>query len=173
MIIDVQVGMFDSPLIPPVYNGKELLAKVSDLIRKGRSAGVPIIYIQHNGGKGHPLEQGMPGWFIHPSIAPVEGDAVIQKQKSDSFYNTTLQQELERRNITKIVVAGIQTDYCVDTTCRCAHSLGYDITLVKDAHSTWGTEILSASQIIAHHNYVLGDSFVTLKLADDIDFQKI
>lgn len=170
LIIDVQVGMFESPLIPPVYNGQELLAKVSDLIRKGRSAGVPIIYIQHNGGKGHPLEQGMAGWFIYPSLAPMEDDVVIQKEKSDSFYNTRLQAELEKRNIKKLVVAGIQTDYCVDTTCRRAYSLGYDITLVKDAHTTWGTEILTAPQIIAHHNHVLGDSFVTLKSADEIDF---
>lgn len=170
IVIDVQVGMFESPLIPPVYNGQELLAKVSDLIRKARSAGVPIIYIQHNGGKGHSLEQGKAGWFIHPSIAPMEGDVVIQKQKSDSFYNTRLQEELEKRDIKKIVIAGIQTDYCVDTTCRRAHSLEYDITLVKDAHSTWGTEVLSAPQIIAHHNYVLGGSFVMLKSADEVDF---
>ncbi|MBI3786621.1 MAG: cysteine hydrolase [Ignavibacteriales bacterium] len=173
LIIDVQVGMFESPLGLPVYNGQELLAKVRDLIRKGRSVGVPIFYIQHNGGKGHRLESGKEDWKIHASIAPMKDDVVIQKHKCDSFYKTGLQEELEKRNIKKVVVAGIQTDYCVDTTCRRAFSLGYDITLVKDAHSTWETEVLSAQQIIAHHNYVLGDSFVTLESADEIDFSKI
>jgi hypothetical protein len=95
---------------------------------------------------------------------------VIQKHHPDAFQDTNLQPELESRGIERLVIAGIQTEYCVDTTCRRAYSLGYDVTLVKDAHSTWDTDCLTAPQIIAHHNNVLGGWFVELKEASEIEF---
>jgi nicotinamidase-related amidase len=168
MIVDVQVGMFNES--NPVANGNEILATIGQLIAQARETGTPIIYIQHDGGEGDLLEAGKPGFPIHPDIAPEEGDIVICKQHSDSFQGTNLQRELERQEISRIVLAGIQTEYCVDTTCRRAYSLGYDVILVQDGHSTWDTEHLKASQIIAHHNEVLGNSFATLKAMDEIQF---
>ncbi len=95
---------------------------------------------------------------------------MIQKDSPDAFHGTDLQQELESNGIERLVVAGLQTEYCVDTTCRRAYSLGYEIVLVRDAHSTWDTERLLASQIIEHHNDVLGGWFVTLKDEKDVVF---
>ena len=66
LIIDVQLGMFEES--DPVYRGDELLATINDLITRARSAGVPVIYVQHSGGDGHLLEPGSPGWPIHPAI---------------------------------------------------------------------------------------------------------
>ncbi|NMC12554.1 MAG: hypothetical protein GYA34_06690 [Chloroflexi bacterium] len=57
----------------------------------------------------------------------------------------------------------------MDTTCRRAYSLGYDVTLIKDAHSTWNTDVLEAPQIIAHHNQVLEGWFVKLKSTDAVE----
>jgi len=79
-----------------------------------------------------------------------------------------LGRELDIRGIKKLVITGLQTEYCVDTTCRRAYSLGYDVVLVKDAHSTWDSGDLSAQQIIDHHNNVLGGWFVTLKNEEDV-----
>jgi nicotinamidase-related amidase len=169
VIIDVQAGMF-SPS-NPVYMGNDLLARIGRLIARARDAGIPIIYIQHGSEReGHPLQLGTPGWDIHPSIAPVDGDPVVEKRMPDSFQDTTLQQELEALGSKKLIIAGIQTEYCVDTTCRRACSLGYDVTLVKDAHSTWHTEQLTAPQIIDHHNALLGNWFATVKAEREINF---
>jgi nicotinamidase-related amidase len=96
-----------------------------------------------------------PGWNIHTAIAPMDGDVIIQKRTPDSFHNTNLQDELKKLGIQRLVLAGIQTDMCVDTTCRRAFSLGYDVVLAKDAHSTWDSKHLTADQIIEHHNNVL------------------
>ncbi len=170
LIIDVQLGMFESPSIPSVPGGKELLDKIEALIGKARDGGAAIIYIQHCGDTGHPLERGKAGWNIHPSIAPIHGDIVVQKTTPDSFYKTDLQSELDAKGIKKIVVAGLQTEYCIDTTCRRAFSLGYDVTLAEDAHGTWDNGILNSNQIIEHHNYVLGNWFVKLKKTVEINF---
>ena len=168
LVIDVQKGMFAKDHL--VYQAEELLATIGDLLAKARSAQVPVIYIQHNGGPGHPLEPGGAGWPIHPAIAPAEGEPVIGKATPDSFHETTLQAELEARGIVKLVVTGIQTELRVDTTCRRAASLGYQTMLVRDAHSTWDSRTLSAAQIIAHHNEALDGWFVTPKPASEIVF---
>jgi len=171
LIVDVQLGMFDKS--DPVYKGDVLLATISGLITQARTAGIPVIYVQHSGGEDHPLRPDKPGWPIHPAIAPANDELIIHKRHPDSFQETNLQQELEERGIKRLIVAGIQTEYCVDTTCRRAYSLGYNVTLVQDAHSTWDTENLKATQIIAHHNQVLGGWFVTLKASHEIEFDKL
>jgi nicotinamidase-related amidase len=168
LVIDVQVGNFVGS--KPVYNGDELLERIHKLITKARTGGVPIFFVQHCGPEGAIDEPGTQGWEIHPAITPDAGDSVIQKCHPDAFQDTHLQSELELKSITKLVIAGIQTEYCIDTTCRRAYSLGYDVTLVKDAHSTWDTDILTAEQVIAHHNNVLGNWFANLKETDEIIF---
>ena len=168
LVIDMQVGNFSEP--DSVHKGNELLTKVKSLIAKARSAQIPIVYIQNNGCSGDPDAYGTPGWKIHPSIAPVDEDVVVQKQTPDAFHKTSLHRELESRGIKKLVIAGLQTEYCIDTTCRRAFSLGYDVILVKDAHSTWDSSLFKADQIIGHHNKVLGGWFTTLKNEREIVF---
>jgi nicotinamidase-related amidase len=67
-----------------------------------------------------------------------------------------------------VIITGVQTEYCVDTTCRRAYSLGYHVVLIRDAHSTYDTNTLTASQIIAHHNNILGGWFAELKETSEI-----
>lgn len=162
LVIDVQLGMFESPLIPPVHDGTRLLAAISGLIEAARARGVPVIYVQHDGGKGHPLLAGTPPWQIHPAIRPHNEDVVVRKRFSDSFQETDLHDRLQSRGIEHLVVVGIQSEFCVDTTCRRAFSLGYRVTLVEDGHSTWDDDGLTAEQIIQHHNRTLGSQFATL-----------
>lgn len=168
LVIDVQICNFEDSA--PVYKGGDLLAKISSLVARARAAGVPVVYIQHCGPEGAIDQPGTPGWEIHPAIAPVEGDVVVQKRHPDAFQDTNLRRELKSKVIERLIITGIQTEYCVDTTCRRAYSLGYDVTLVKDVHSTWSTDHLTAPQIIAHHNDVLGGWFAELKEAKEINF---
>lgn len=165
LVIDAQNEMFDES--NPVYKGKELLGNLQSLIEKARSADVPVIFVQHNDGG---LVNGTYDWEIHPSISPKEGEPVIQKWTPDSFHETNLQDELKTKEIQSLVVTGNQTECCVDTTCRRAFSLGYKVTLVKNAHGTWDSDSLSAKQIIDHHNKVLGNNFADLKEIREIQF---
>ncbi|WKA56630.1 cysteine hydrolase family protein [Planococcus shixiaomingii] len=153
LVIDVQNGMFQEGNV--VHNGERLLQNLKRLIEQARSAEMPIFYIQHNAPAGKPLEFGAKGWKIHPEVAPESQDIVIQKTTPDSFFNTSLNEELKIQGIEHLVVTGIQTEVCIDTTCRRAFSIGYKVTLASDTHSTWDTEDLTAQQIIKHHNGVL------------------
>ncbi|GIN85894.1 isochorismatase [Heyndrickxia sporothermodurans] len=150
LIIDVQNEMFLEE--NPVFHSEKLLHNLKQLINNARSNGVPIFYIQHNDSS---LQNGTELWKIHPEISPSSSDITIQKTTPDSFHRTNLYEELMKQNINHLIITGIQSEICIDTTCRRAFSLGYDITLVTDAHSTWSSSELSAQQIINHHNQVL------------------
>jgi nicotinamidase-related amidase len=159
LIIDMQQA-----LTAGAYRQHDLVTNTALLLSRARTAGVPVIYLRHDGSADSPddpLQPGTPAWQIDPTVAPHEADLVIDKQACDSFYQTTLQQELTARSITHLVIAGMATDFCVDTTCRRAISLGYGVTLAADAHSTADDNVfpdrpIPAAQIIAHHNLVLG-----------------
>ncbi|WP_187695402.1 cysteine hydrolase family protein [Oceanobacillus piezotolerans] len=168
LVIDVQNGMFQEGNI--VYQGERLLQNLKDLLVKARSTETPIFYIQHNSPAGMPLEYGTKGWEIHPDIIPKNTDVIIQKNTPDSFFNTSLDDELKKQGIEHLVIVGIQTEACVDTTCRRASSMEYKVTLASDTHSTWDSQDITAQQIINHHNRVLR-WFADVYPSKDITFE--
>src|ERR1700723_2932154 len=115
LIIDVQIGLVE---LMSAEVQSRALPKIKTLLAEARAAGIPVIYIQHDGAEGHPLETRTEGWKLYPSLKPADGECVIRKRESDSFFGTTLQQELEKRGIAHLIVAGAMTEYCVDTTCH-------------------------------------------------------
>jgi nicotinamidase-related amidase len=171
VVIDVQVGILESAR---AYRRDEVLEQISSLLERARASETAIIYVQHDGPEGHEVEVGSRGWHIHPAIAPAPGEPVVRKSACDSFFETTLQRELEERGIRHLVITGAMTEYCVDTTCRRATSLGFDVTLVSDAHTTHDNDRLSAAVIIAHHNALLdgfdaGQHSISVKPAESVD----
>lgn len=168
LIIDVQAGMFMEAEQPCA--GEQMLANINHLLAQARASEMPVIYVQHGSPVGSSLEPGTPGWQIHSAIAPLATEPIVQKRFPDSFQETNLQAVLTERGIKQLIIAGMQTEFCVDTTCRRAASLGYDVTLVQDAHSTFSNGVLPAAKIIAHHNTVLADSFARLQPAQEVAF---
>ncbi|MED0963595.1 cysteine hydrolase family protein [Bacillus paramycoides] len=164
IVIDVQAGMYTAGM--PVHNGEKLLETLQGLIQECRSNSIPVIYVQHNGPKDHPLEKGTDGWKVHAAIAPQEGDSIVEKTTPDSFNKTNLNEVLQEKGIEHVIISGMQTQYCVDTTTRRAFSEGYKVTLVSDAHSTFDTDVLRAEDIVKHHNVVLGSFADVITLID-------
>lgn len=167
LLIDVQVNMFEEGC--SVFEGEKLLKALISLIVRARAAYMPVVYVQNNGGEGDPDMPGTPGWQIHPALSPRLDDIVIQKHTPDSFHETNLQSELESRRIRRLIIAGMQTEVCIDATCRRAHELDYDVTLVKNVHSTFDDGELTAAQIIARYNEALR-AVVKVEEASDIQF---
>jgi len=172
LIIDVQHGVFMRKEYDgkAVYNEENFLANLKSLIRKAKTAGCPVIYVQHIYKDFPPMEKGQPLWEVHPAIKPEQGDIVVEKCHADAFLKTDLDEKLKNLGVSDLVITGLQTEYCVDTTCRRAFSLGYKNVLVSDGHSTLDSDILSAGQIVAHHNAVLGSQFAELKTTSEVAF---
>ena len=167
LVVDLQAGFFELPR--PLFHGEELLDTVSGLLREARSSGCRIVYVQHNGGHRGPLSTGSNGWRIHPVVAPGPGECVVQKTHCDAFGGTGLEQLLRDAGVERIVVCGLATEGCVDTTIRRAFGLGFKVEVASDGHSTTDSGILPADQIIRHHNEVF-KTFAEVKEARRIRF---
>lgn len=168
IVIDMQVGNFTCD--PPIDNGARLLEKVCVLLAKARAAGAPVVFIQNDGPQDGIDAPGTPGWQLHPAVDAQPSEVVVRKTTPDSFHATPLQEILTGWGVKRLVACGLQTEYCIDTTVRRAFSLGYEVTLAADAHSTWDGEALPAAQIIAHHNSVLGGWFAKIVNVEEITY---
>ena len=168
MIVDVQQGMFALP--SPLHRGEEVVRRIAGLLERARATGVPVAHIQHDGGPGDVLAKGSAGWPHHPLVAPRLGEIVVEKRNSSAFHDTHLHRHLSHAGIERLVIAGMQTEMCVDSACRGAKALDYRVVLVADAHTTYDTPALSADLIIAHHNRLLSGTFVELVEADNVQF---
>jgi nicotinamidase-related amidase len=169
LIIDVQQGMF--MFERPLWRADDLLRRIGGLLRGARQANVHVVHVQHDGGPGHLLAKGSVGWPHRAEVVPIEGEIVIEKHHSSAFHDTDLHEQLQRIGIHHLMIAGIQTEYCVESACRAAAALGYQVTLLSDAHSTFDSHVLTAEQIVAHHNCTLNGDFVTLSRADEVEFR--
>ncbi len=141
-IIDVQNSLLDEGPWEPEL----LLERVEGLIQKARAAGVPIVFVTDR--------RVEPDGAIHPSLSVEPGDLRVEKSHNNSFEDTPLDGLLKERGIERLVVAGLQTDYCINATCRGGAERGYQVVLARDAHSTNDDE-KPATQVIAEHNDAL------------------
>lgn len=165
IVINAQLNKFEPE---PVYRADVILEILTDLIKRARVAGAPVVFIRNNGVPGKPDEPGSSGWKIHPQLAPLVTESIIDKHTHDSFYQTELAGVLAERGTLRLVITGMETEYSIDTTCRQAYSMDYSVTLVSDAHSTYHTT-LGAEQIIEHHNRLL-QAFAQVRPAAEITF---
>jgi nicotinamidase-related amidase len=94
------------------------------------------------------------GTLVIVGLLTAAEDIQVRKRTPSSFHRTELHQLLKERGVAYLVICGLQTEFCVDTTVRQALPLGYEVTLVSDAHSTTDGA-LRAEQVIAHHNRTL------------------
>ncbi|WP_049732017.1 cysteine hydrolase family protein [Rhizobium ecuadorense] len=172
LIIDVQNAILSgkaSPERQPQIDSAldETVSRLAALQEKARQAGAPVVLVQHDGDSGHRLAVGTEGWALRREIAPGPGEVVVRKKSSDSFFETDLAERLDERSVTHLVIGGCMSQFCVDTTVRRALSLGYDVTLIADGHTTGDTATLTFSEIVAHHNETL-DGFDAGKATVDI-----
>ncbi|MGO4308103.1 cysteine hydrolase family protein [Cupriavidus sp. RAF12] len=172
IIIDVQQG-----LCVGAHAGvgwQAMVERINLVAGKARAAGLPVILVQHESGSDF-LKHGSESWQFAQGLKVDDSDLRIRKTTPDSFHGTDLIATLQARGVSTLVICGMQTEYCVDTTTRRALALGFPVTLIADGHTTVGNAALSADQIVRHHNLTLAGiaSFgprVHLELASDISF---
>lgn len=152
LVIDVQQALCFGE--EAAYDSARLIERINQLSEKARRAGVPIVMVQHEEDEG-PLARGGEGWALARGLVLDGSELLLGKRASDAFHDTGLQQELAGRSVTRVVICGLQSDYCIDSTTRRALGLGYEVTLVSDGHSTCDNGMLAAAQISAHHTQTL------------------
>lgn len=180
VVIDVQESFRQRP-IWELSSNPEIAKQVGRLAEKFRAGGEQIVWVLHiEPGTGNVFdpERG----FVHliDGLEPLPGEPVIKKTSHNAFTTTNLQQLLTTEGIGEVVVCGIRTEQCVETTARVASDLGYDVTFVTDATATNPIEhrdapqgrsnaeiladprTLGVDEILARTEYALSGRFATI-----------
>ncbi|MFD8258322.1 isochorismatase family protein [Streptomyces griseoluteus] len=147
LVVDVQNGV-----VADAHDRDQVIARISSLIDRARTADVPVIWIQHSD---EDLPPDSSPWEYVPELKRHDDEPVVHKNYGDSFEATNLESVLEERKVGRIVVAGAQTDICIRSTLHGAITRGYDAILVADAHTTEDLTQYGAptpDKVIAHTN---------------------
>lgn len=132
LVVDVQVGVMRHN-----WESPRVIANINKVVSKARSNNVPVIWVQHADDE---LVYGSPDWQIVPELTPAEGETRIYKGYNSAFADTPLDELLEELGAAHIVLTGAATNWCIRATAYGALERGYDLTLVKDAHTTGSME---------------------------------
>lgn len=123
LLIDIQ-DIYFVPGPMRLHRPHQAAKKAAALLERFRLEGKPIIHVKHHFKMLSDL---------HKSVKPVKQEKVIQKEYPSSFLETDLQEYLQENKIEKIVVAGMMSHMCVDTTVRACQDYGYEVVVIEDA----------------------------------------
>ncbi len=137
VVVDMQEAFLD-PWWGPTTNHPGCEDNVERLVAAWRERGLPIVVVRHDSVQpGSPLAPDHPGNALMP-LADVPADLFVTKSVNSAFYGEPdLEAWLRGRGIDRIVVCGIQTNMCVETTSRMGGNLGFDVTVPLDATRTF------------------------------------
>ena len=165
LIIDMQRAFDDLDFWGPTTN-PDCEANVAALAGAWTQAGEPIVVVRHDSSSpGSPLSPANPGNALVDAVAALEPALLVTKNVNSAFYgDPDLHAWLAAQGISEVVICGIQTNMCVETTARMAGNLGYDTTVVLDATRTFdlttdvaglGTVTRTADELMAGTALVL------------------
>ena len=125
LVIDVQMGLFEGSA--PIFEAEWFLENINTLITNARQAGVPVFFIQHSNNK--TLVKNSDAWQLHPEIQPLENEDIIDKRHGNAFKEKILHDKLAERKVKTVVITGLITHGCVNTSCIGALDTGYQVIL--------------------------------------------
>ena len=175
IIIDIQNDYFQGGACELV-NPMEASLKAKEVLEYFRKKDIPIFHIQHiNIRKGATFFlPNTKGVQIHENVKALENEIIIEKNFPNSFLQTNLENELDKRNIKELIICGMMSHMCIDSTTRAAFDLGFDCTVVHDACTTKDLEFLGkkvkASDVHNSFMSALGSVFARVVCVDEIDY---
>ncbi len=173
VLIDIQNDYFPGGAME--LAGSELAAEhAAELLAAARGHGAPLMHIQHSAARPGAtfFLPGTPGAEIHSAVAPRRGEKVIVKHYPNAFRETELLSYLRDQGIGTLVIAGMMTHMCVDTTVRAAADLGFSCNLAGDACATralaYGGVAVPAEQVQAAYLAGLNGLFAKVAPAAEL-----
>jgi nicotinamidase-related amidase len=173
LIIDIQNDYFPGgayPLVEP-----EAAAEAAGrVLGRFRDAGEPLEHLQHvwDAAEAQFMRPRTEAIEIHPSVAPADGERVIEKAAPNGFLGTPLEEHLRDAGIDELVVAGMMSSMCVDATVRSAAERGFTVTVVHDACAApdleFGGARIPGTSVHGAFMAALGDGYATVASSDEV-----
>lgn len=186
LVIDVQESFVRRDTWQAVSN-PDIVQDVTELVGAARRNGDLVVWILHSEPGSKTVFDPASGYVrLMDGLTPEAGEPLLTKTSRNAFTTTNLQQLLTEKGIRELVVCGIQTEQCCETTARLANDLGYDVEFVTDATATFpiphrdapaGRPIaeivadprtLPVEEVIARTEYALARRFATIRTVKEL-----
>jgi len=151
LVIDIQQALVDGH---PAQEDTFLL-NVKLLIDAARAGKTEVVYVRHDGGVGDELEANTFGWQLHRSLKPLSGERIFDKHFSSAFRETGLADYFTAHGVKRLVICGMQTEYCIDTSVKTAFERGFTVVVPAGATSTYANPFLSGEKLISYYEHMI------------------
>lgn len=171
ILVDIQNDYFKGGR-HELVNPEQAASQASNILHVFRARGWNIFHIRHinSNPEASFFKVDTDGITFCEDVCPLEGEEVITKHRPDSFQGTNLKLKLTENNIEEVIICGMMTHMCIDTTVRTASRYGYSVTLIEDACATrdliWREQIISAEEVQNAYFAALNGTFATVQKAD-------
>lgn len=167
LLIDIQRDYFPGGRYP-LYEPERCATRAAQALTLFRESGLPVVHVRHISlDTGAPFfRPGTDGILIHPLVQPLDGETIIEKHVPDSFTQTPLHETLQALKVQRLVICGMMSHMCVDTTVRAARPLGYEVIVLGDACTTtaleWKGQRIGVQEVHGSFMAALDGSFASV-----------
>lgn len=173
LLVDVQLDYFPDGAYP-LADPQAAAVAARTVLDRFRAAGDLVVHIFHvaTDPTATFFRPGTAGIGFHPLVAPIDGETVLQKHEPNSFIETGLRESLTDAGVTDLVIVGMMSSMCIDSTTRAAHEGGFTVTVISDACAapdlTFGDTIIPGATVHAAFMAALDGSFATVIPSTDL-----
>ena len=148
LLIDMQKGLLDDEL----YDYEAFLDRVVRLLEAARAGGAEVIFVQHDAGQGSGMTAGDEAFDIAPEVSPLPGEKVFVKTINSCFGNAEFRRYMEGLKDKRVMIVGLQTNYCVDATVKSAFERGFTVIIPRGTNSTFDNDYMTAETTVRYYN---------------------
>lgn len=163
--VDVQNALLD---LKP-YNQDVMITAIQTLLKLARQQQHEVIFLRHQSDN-EPLQPNSQGWQISDLVKPLANEKIINKRFNSAFRQTSLKDYLDKKQIDTLIITGMQTEFCIESTVRVAFEYGYNVIVPSEANSTFDSGKWTAEQLHQHHNFdIIKDRFAKMLTVKEIE----
>ena len=158
LVVDIQKGITDSRL----YAFDTFIDRTVRLINAARKNHVEVIYVQHDDGPETGFSVGDRDFEIADQVKPEAGERVFIKTINSCFGNKAFTEYMETQEDKRLMVIGLQTNYCIDATVKSAFERGFDVIVPEGTNSTFDNNYMTGETTVAYYNEDVWDGVADL-----------
>ena len=163
LVIDMQKGIVDEELCA----FDTFMDRTVRLIDAARKNNTEVIFVQHNAGEGSGLSVGDEDFEIIDRIRPKQGEKVYVKTINSCFGNSDFKAYMKQQEDKRLMIVGLQTNYCIDATVKSAFERGYEVIIPEGTNSTFDNDYMTGETAVRYYNEDVWEG-----LADVVPFEE-
>ncbi len=148
LVVDMQKGLVDDDL----YAFDTFMDRIVQLIDAARKHHVEVIYVQHDAGPGSGMSVGDRNFEIAEQVRPEAGEKVFVKKINSCFGNKDFREYMELQEDKRLMIVGLQTNYCIDCTIKSAFERGFEVIIPDGTNSTFDNDYMTGETTYRYYN---------------------